>query len=682
MQAKADPHPAQPRRAACRLLPRLALPALVAVLAAGACLVSSGRIPHWLHSPPPQLSAATVPAGHDDALDVAWFSADPSDGALLEDGGTGILPAPREAGGTGAFVWLGRAAGSGVLPFLINVGTAMVLAWCGMHLLVRRLARRLAMVAGRWEAGDYAARTGLGRDLWGFGRLGRSLDRLGAALEERERRRGTDFHEDPRPDKILETVADAVVVLDEAGVIRSCNPAARRIFGHAGQELEGRHVSVLLPGWTTAERGARMEVLEVEGRCRDGSAVPLELSAVPWRDGDWGYLTLVLRDAARRRRTEADLRAARDEAERASRSKSGFLAAACHDLRQPVQSLLLFAAALDDRLKGHPAADIVVGMKQALDAHRLLLDGLLDISRLDAGVIQPKVTEFPLGGLLDRLGKEYALQAREKGLSLTAVGSRAWVRSDEALLERILRNLIENALRYTRAGRILVGCRRRGGALAISVSDTGIGIPDDQGEAIFEEFRQAERGEGQGGHAEGEGGQGLGLGLAIVRRLALLLGHEVRLRSRPGRGSEFTVEVPLAAAGTVRRDERADARGDGGGLALVIDDEAIILDGMRLLLEGWGYGVMTAMSCEEALDLLAAGGRPDVILADYRLREGGTGTEAIHRLRSVCGPVPGIVLTGDTAPERGAEARRQGFLLLHKPVAPDDLRRLLREVCA
>lgn len=566
-----------------------------------------------------------------------------------------------------------------VLMVLANIGAAAVFAWCCASLLVGRSVRRLMAAVGRWEAGDYAARSGIAGRAWGIGRLGRAFDRMAAALEERERRREADRRVEAWRRAVLETVTDAVVVIDEAGVIRSCNPATGRIFGYGTGELEGRDISLLLPAGMP-EGGA--EPVEAEGRRRDGAIVPVDLSVSEWHGGEETerFRTAVLREAARRR-TEAALCAALDEAEKASCAKSRLLAAASHDLRQPIQSLLLLAAALDDRLKGHPAAGIVDNMRQALEAQRLMLDGLLDISRLDAGVVQPKIGAFSAGALLERLGREYGVLAQGKGVRLDVVRSSAWVRSDEAFLERILRNLVENALRYTPSGRILMGCKLRGGLLAISILDTGIGIPPGQEAAIFEEFHQAG---GEVGRREAERGQGLGLGLAIVRRLALLLGHEVRVRSVIGRGSAFTVEVPLAEPGTARRVTQADMRDDGKGLALVIDDEAIILDGMRLLLEGWGYGVIAADSSATALAILAeTGARPDVILSDYRLREGGTGTEAIRRIREFCGAkVPGILLTGDTAPERTAEARRDGFMLIHKPLAPDDLRRLMREVCA
>ncbi|ANC92217.1 PAS domain S-box protein [Azospirillum humicireducens] len=466
---------------------------------------------------------------------------------------------------------------------------------------------------------------------------------------------------------------------------------------------------------------------EVRIRCK-GEERFFDLTVDPLRDpsGRVEGVTCAAVEVTDRKKTEAELHRAREEADQANEGKSKFLAAASHDLRQPVQSLYLFTAAMSDRLQGHPALPILDNIRQGLDTLKSLLDGLLDMSRLESGKIVATPVEVRLNQLLGRLVAEYGPRVAQKGLELRAVPTRAWVRTDPAHLERILRNLVENALRYTSSGKILLGCRRTPSGLRVEVWDTGAGIPADRLEDIFEEFTQlGERSE-----------RGLGLGLAIVKRLSRLLGHPVTVRSWEGRGSVFAVELPrvilgnarpasgtaAAAATLARRSAANDAataaandrgqaisaiasafgggkgRGatgggdiavktaipprkgaDAKGMVLVIDDEAIILMGLKAILEGWGYDVLTAKSGDQALERLRADGRcPQIVLADYQLQQGRTGPEAVVAVQSMLGrTVPGIILTGDTSSERQEEAERRGFGLLHKPVFPNDLRRMM-----
>ena len=460
--------------------------------------------------------------------------------------------------------------------------------------------------------------------------------------------------------------------------------------GYTTEPVIGRTDREIFPDQRDAERlitikrrvletgeGAREEIL-IHGQ---GRPFYYDLTVDPLRGTDGAILgvTCAAVDVTERKQAEADLRRAREEAEQAATGKSRFLAAASHDLRQPVQSLYLFAAALGDRLQGHPSLPLLDNMRQALDTLKGLLDGLLDMSRLESGKIVATPTDLRLGQLLGRLVVEYAPRAAQKGLELRAVPTRAWVRTDPAHLERILRNLIENALRYTRKGRILIGCRRAGNNLRVEVCDSGMGIPADRLEEIFEEFTQL----------GAPGAPGLGLGLAIVKRLSKLLGHPVGVRSREGRGSAFTVELPRVVVARGRPAAAVEVRQAANdsatrGLVLVIDDEAIILLGLKAMLEGWGYDVLTARSGDQALERLRADGRrPQIVLADYQLQQGRTGPEALVAIQGVVGKdVPGIILTGDTAPERLQEARRNGFRILHKPVFPNDLRRMMAEAGA
>ena len=493
---------------------------------------------------------------------------------------------------------------------------------------------------------------------------------------------------------IVDTAVDPTVVIDEHGLIQSFNRAAEAAFGWSAAEAAGQNVSLLMPEpYQSAHDGYLARYLtsreariigqgrEVHGKRRDGSIFPLHLSVAAWQAGGRRYFTGIMRDITEAKRAEQAILAARDDAERANLAKSRFLAAASHDLRQPAQSLVFLVTALTGKLQGHPALPVVERINDSLDALRMLLDGILDISKLDAGVVVPQVIELPIAGILRRLGDEYRIQALQRHLDLRVMCSGARVRSDPALLERIVRNLIENALRYTQQGRIVVGCRRRGGELQIVVADTGIGIPNEQLGLIFDEFHQV-------GNPERDRSQGLGLGLAIVRRLSGMLGHKVQVRSALGRGSCFAVTVPLGEGQevlelqiqTTAEPERLETT----RLALVIDDEAMIRTSLAMMLEDWQFDVIAVGSGDEAVDAVTRSPRPpDIIVADYRLREGRTGVEAAQAVQETLGRVvPTVIVSGDTAPERIAEVRRSGFDILHKPVPPSALKDALTQMMA
>ena len=364
------------------------------------------------------------------------------------------------------------------------------------------------------------------------------------------------------------------------------------------------------------------------------------------------------------------LREERDRAEQANAAKSRFLAAASHDLRQPVHALGVLLEAVADAELSAANNRVLELMRQSVSALGGLFDALLDISRLDAGIVAVERRAIPLGPFLARLCAEYRRQAELKGVRLVLHPCRLSLDSDPVLLERIVRNLLDNAVRYTDRGRIVVGCRRAGPGACLEVWDTGRGIPAAEQAGVFEEFRQLD-------NPERDRTKGLGLGLAIVRRLAALLDHRVTLCSEPGRGSVFRVIVPLAEAGSAVECLPAQAvRHPARSLVLVIDDEATIREALHLLLVRWGHDVLTAGSGAQMLGLLAReDARPGLILCDFRLPGHESGIDAIASLRAACGaPVPAILMTGDTGPERLAEAQASGLLLLHKPVAPGRLR--------
>ena len=360
----------------------------------------------------------------------------------------------------------------------------------------------------------------------------------------------------------------------------------------------------------------------------------------------------------------------------ANLAKSRFLATASHDLRQPLHALGLFVAQLHGRIRADERRRLMAGIDSALSAMNELFNALLDVSKLDAGVLNPNLAAFPVAQLLKQVETTFAGAAREKGLFLRVVANGAWVRSDFILLERIVFNLVSNAVRYTNKGGLLVGCRRRGERLRIEVWDTGPGIPADRHQHIFGEFYRL-------GEPDHDQRGGLGLGLAIVDRLSRLLDHPVGLTSTLGKGSCFSVSVPTADGRdeTARPAASVAARLDAsdGKLVVVIDDDPLVLEGMVGLFRSWGCRVVTGSTDRAALAGLAEYGHPpDVIISDYHLRDGKTGIEAITELRTaLSAPIPAFLMSGDTDPGPLQDATANGYPLLHKPVSPMALRSAL-----
>jgi len=380
--------------------------------------------------------------------------------------------------------------------------------------------------------------------------------------------------------------------------------------------------------------------------------------------------------AARLRQQNIDLAAAREAAAVASRSKTQFFAAASHDLRQPLHALGLFATALAEKVRDPEAVHLVASVNASAHALEELFNEILDISKIDSGVIQPVITSVPAGRVLDRLRADFAPEADEKGLRLSVRQSAAHVLTDPVLLERILRNLVSNALRYTERGGVLVACRRRGDMLVFEVSDSGIGIASDERQRVFEEFYQI-------GNPERSSKRGLGLGLSIVRRLCELLGHDIALASRPGRGTRFRLTVPAGAPPLPPAAQDAPPpRSDddiSGALIVVIDDESAIVEGMQILLSSWGAAVIASADGEDVVARVHEAGRmPDVIIADFRLAGNRIGTDVIARLHEELDPaIPAIMVTGSSTPQRMEEAIERGYHLMLKPVMPDKLRALV-----
>ncbi|MBI5275592.1 MAG: HAMP domain-containing protein [Burkholderiales bacterium] len=425
-------------------------------------------------------------------------------------------------------------------------------------------------------------------------------------------------------------------------------------------------------------------IRELEAGARDIGAGRLDRS-IEVRTGDevealatqFNTMTSQLREsyATLEDKVEQRTRAAEDErqrAESASLAKSRFLAAASHDLRQPMHALNLYLGALAGQDLAVPARRLLENVRQCTQTMDDLFEGLLDISRLDANTVTPQVETFALGPLLARIGVEFEPQARAKGLRLRVVPGHALVHSDPALVERIVRNLVSNAVRYTRQGHIVLGCLCARGRVLVQVRDTGIGIAADEQPLVFEEFYQV-------GNPERDRGKGLGLGLSIVQRLAQLLDAPVRLLSEPGKGSMFEVSLPLAQhmpAITVRPTETRDADALEGKLVVVVDDESVVLDATRILLEQWGCEVVPANSGAQAVERLASARRvPDLLVCDYRLKQPENGLLVMEALREEFNrQIPALIITGDVLPESMELQESNDTAVLHKPV-PDNVLR-------
>ena len=369
---------------------------------------------------------------------------------------------------------------------------------------------------------------------------------------------------------------------------------------------------------------------------------------------------------------KAQAEAARREAEEANRMKTRFLAAASHDLRQPLHALGLFSDSLQRRIADPEQKAIAEHIWESVEALEQTFDALLDISRLDAGIVQPKTQAFALMSLFERVASDCAPEATAKGLELKVHTTRLATRSDPVLVEQILRNLVSNAIRYTDHGSVLIGCRARGPAVRVEVWDTGIGIAEDKRTRIFDEFYQAD---------ERDRREGLGLGLAIVRRVAHLLSTQIELESSVGRGSVFRFRLPRCALAASDARVPVDPPVTGAAplreaIVLVIDDDTPVLEAMREALRSWGVTAVTARSLACALARLPECGRyPDAIVSDFRLGHGASGIEAIKRIQHELGvAVPAMIITGDTAPKSLRVIQASGYCYLPKPVTAERLR--------
>ncbi|QHE88319.1 PAS domain-containing hybrid sensor histidine kinase/response regulator [Hydrogenophaga sp. BPS33] len=496
-----------------------------------------------------------------------------------------------------------------------------------------------------------------------------------------------------RLSKFMEASTEGVL-FHRDGVITDANPAACKLYGADLSSLLGKSIfDFVTPDHLgTALRTVALPTdarLESEIVTAQGERIPVEVIGRSLLRFGEQLRMVILRDIRDRRQAQVriqelimGLRTEKDRAEGADRAKSVFLAAASHDLRQPIHALGLFLTALRSMAQAPsvPAAELGLicrRMQASLDGLGQLLNMLLDVSRLDANAVEVTRGPSSLAQLLAELDQEFQPLAQEKGLRLRMVNSALWVHTDLTVLRRILANLLSNAVRYTHRGRILLVCRSRAQEVEIQVWDQGIGIADEQREAIFEEFYQIGP-----STARNHESHGMGLGLSIVKRSAQLLQAPLQVRSQPGHGSMFSIrlprcEAPAQALGTA--SEPAYARTANSRGVLVIDDDAQVLHAMHSVLTAWGHRVFCAHSPDEAV-LMAAqhGTQIDVLISDYRLGGVVTAVETIQAVHTCLQrEIPTYILTGDTSPQRIQEASILGFPLVHKPVDAHTLRALM-----
>lgn len=478
------------------------------------------------------------------------------------------------------------------------------------------------------------------------------------------------FTRNPLPLWIFDRETLAFVAVNDAAV--SC-------YGYPREHFLGMRISDIRPPEDTPRLLEALADLSAPGESgqwrhllADGTVIDVLVTSEGFTLGRRTLCMAAVQDITDHCRLEENLLEARIEAERSNRARSRFFAVANHDLRQPLAALSLFVGALENRLKDPTSRDILRAMNTALATIKNLVDAHLDIARIDAGTLRVEPVGHSVNGLLTRMALEFAGPARQKGLTLHVAPCSAVIRSDRDLLERILRNLLSNAVRYTSSGRILLGCRRQGGRLRIEVWDTGPGIPADQLDIIFEEFYR-------GNTPSTSESAGFGLGLSIVDRLSRLLDHSLSVRSREGKGSVFAITVPMEGEAEIRAEPaHAPARPNDAGRprVLVIEDDVIVLQALELLLDQWGCDVTAASGYDEAVEgVTAQADPPDLVIADFRLSGPASGIVAIRQIAKMLGAdLPGLIITGDTDPRCLKEARLSGYPLLHKPVSALALR--------
>jgi two-component system CheB/CheR fusion protein len=512
--------------------------------------------------------------------------------------------------------------------------------------------------------------------------LNEELTALNGQLQETLERQRTTSND---LQNILYSTDVATLFLDTELNIRFFTPATKALFsvisGDIGRPLANLS-SLAADGALLADARAVLQALSpVEREIEAHSGAWYIRRILPYRTRDNGVegVVITFADITERRHTADALEAAEREAQLATIAKSRFLAAASHDLRQPLQALSLMRGALDRRIREgrkEEALELVARLDETAAAMSGMLNTLLDINQLEAGTMHAEMVRFPIADLLDRLKDEFTYHAEAQNLALRVVRCGLSIYSDPRLLEQMIRNLLSNALKYTTRGKVLIGCRRRKDVLSIEIWDTGVGIRNEELPAIFDEYHQLD-------NAARERSRGLGLGLSIVQRLADLLSHPVRVRSQPGKGSVFAIDISLspgAAALQVKDrqptfDETITEAVQRTGAVLIIEDDPRVCDLLDLLLKDQGCHTATAPDGIAALDLVARGKiRPDLILTDYNLPKGLNGLQVVEKLRAqLHRRIPVIVLTGDISTSTLRDIARHDCVQLNRPVRLKEL---------
>jgi len=489
----------------------------------------------------------------------------------------------------------------------------------------------------------------------------------------------------------LDSAPDATVVVDKSGNIQVSNKQMVELLGYSRNELKDMNVDELVPdrfrgghaahrkSFTSNPKVRGMGIgLDLSALTKDGREIPIEISLSPIKNADGNLVAAAIRDISARKAVEKELQLAKQAAEEATLAKSQFLAAASHDLRQPLQALRLYLSALTSKLDQPKQIQLSEKMNLSLDSMSELLDALLDISTLESGTVEPSKSEVSLTEFLEKIESLDAQSITDKGLKFVCSTIDCFIFTDPALLKRIIENYITNALRYTETGTISIDCQLHGEHVRVAVSDTGQGIPETELEAIFNDFYQLD-------NAVRNRSKGLGLGLSIVKNIARILDHQTHVTSTLGKGSTFSVDVPLAKSQVLLKHEDQSKKDDPRDSStlneeltfLVVDDDPTIVDAMEEVLSMLDINVVTAGHAAEALAHIQEGLEPDFVLTDYRMPE-INGVELVIKIRTALNKeVPVVIMTGDTSAEKITAANLDNCTVLHKPVNIEKLMSLI-----
>jgi two-component system CheB/CheR fusion protein len=519
--------------------------------------------------------------------------------------------------------------------------------------------------------------------------LNEELTALNGQLQETLERQRTTSND---LQNVLYSTDVATLFLDTELKIRFFTPATRSLFsvipsdiGRPLVDLNSLATDGALP---TDAQAVLHSLVPVEREIETRGDTWFIRRILPYRteDGGVGGVVITFTDITERKHTAKALELARKQAELANMAKSRFLAAASHDLRQPLQTLALLQGLLAKTVEGDKGQDLLMRLDETISAMSEMLNTLLDINQIEAGTVHAEMVSFPVNDLLHRLKNEFSFQAQAKGIVLHVASCSLTLYSDRRLLEQVIRNLLSNALKYTQHGKVLLGCRRRHGALSIEVWDTGVGIVSGELQAIFQEYHQID-------NPARERSRGLGLGLSIVQRIADLLGYRMRVRSQPGKGSAFAIEVDLPTPGALTQsqlppaqvpDQEAIESTHRSGMILIIEDDPEVREALRLVFSEEGHHTMGVADGAAALEWLAQGGVvPDLVLADYNLPNGTNGVQAAMNVREKLDrELPVIILTGDISTETSRDIALHHCEQFIKPVKFKDLSNVIQRLLA